>query len=165
MRQGHRSIEELMTALGDEAPERRIKACAALRDLGTSALPAVPLLVAALDDDRFVQYNFQPDYGGDGGEVRTYVANEALLTLRKVAPDAAPDEVARALVRLHGRTDSARFLGHGLVRESQLAWEGRDLKPFGRPLVDALRRLEHTGDDDQRDSAKAIAERLVAALA
>ncbi len=150
----------MITALASDSAELRLDACVDLRDLGPRAAAAVPHVIEALEDDRFVKYEAVPDpHGGGGSESYFYVSNEALLTLGEIAPEAAPDAVARALVRLHGR-NSRIDIGHGSFREVHQSWTAYDLKPFGRPLVDALKRLASIGTEDERAKARTLLQTL-----
>lgn len=155
MKKRTRSVDELIKDLESGTPEPQVQACAALREMGAAATAAVPMLVGLLDDDGVARWEFPPDYGGDSSETFGHVAKEAILTLGRIAPDAAPEAVAAAIVRLVGRVDRIERSPVS-VDTHRLGFERQTLEAFGPPLVAALHRIAAAGSSEEREKAATV---------
>jgi hypothetical protein len=146
------AVDHAIAELGAADPYRRIGACTALAALGAAAARAVPALVRALED--------RGEYEDDGPRNRDgelvghfqHVAREAVLALARVAPGAAIDAVADAVLRLHSVRGSRL---HGDYWRF-LQWERAELAPFGPALIAALQAAARSEDLQRRSRARSV---------
>jgi hypothetical protein len=156
MRRTTKAVPELIADLSSDDVPTRLEAAAELRWFGSDALPAVPALIAALDDEGVERRDIEDFYGSTDSWSYWYVANEALITLRKLAAEVPADRIARTAARLDGRPTLV-----GSFREkSWLVYNPRDLNDFGPPVVAALRLLAAEGPDGLRHGASAVLARF-----
>jgi HEAT repeat protein len=156
-RRTNKTVPELIADLSSGEVEARLVAAVDLRWMGSDALPAVPALIAALDDEGVVRRESLDFYGGMVRSWHSYVANEALITLKKLAAQVPADHIARTIARLDGRPTGVDGLGN---EDSWLGYGPRTVSAFGPPLVAALRLLAADGADGLRSGASAILARL-----
>jgi hypothetical protein len=152
------TVESLTERLRSADPNDRCDAAARLRQVRGDRSAAVPLLLAALDDEGSDVRRSGPDADGAEYELVSYVALEALLTLAQIAPDAAPERVAATVVRLHGVLQFSDFLPVTPRRDQFLHWRARDLAPFGQPVVDALERIAQRGGEEGQRAKEVLAD-------
>jgi HEAT repeat protein len=156
-RRTNKAVPELIADLRSTEIKTRLDAVVDLRWLGSDASPAVPALTAALDDGGVFPRDHLDFYAGMVSWSYSYIANEALITLMKLAAAVPADQVARTLARLEGRPTVVDGLGNEI---SWLGYGPRTVSTFGPPLVAALRELAGSGPDEVRRGASAILARL-----
>jgi hypothetical protein len=146
-RSGRGTHPTIMLAVSAEA---RVRACWA-------RTATVAELVELLDDNREWAFGGQPSFDGDATTIVCVVSESAIHALAEVAPTAAPPtRLAAAVLRLHDRVREIQMCTWASPLELRTRWTSRELAPFGKPLVDALRAALDDEASDVRRRATAV---------